>query len=76
MRLIVPFVPSCAGWTSVTLKNRAAATPTAVSISAISTAVMTMRIVRFKPMLRWVSGARWCVSECSKAARVASGMFP
>lgn len=53
MRLIVP-----AGWTSVTLKNRAAATPTAVSISAISTAVMTMRIVRLKPMLRCVSGAR------------------
>ena len=25
---------------------------------------------------RCVSGARWCVSECSKAARVASGMFP
>lgn len=75
MRLMSPSVPSCAGWTSVTLKNRAA-TPTAVSISAISTAVMTMRIVRLKPMLRCVSGARWCVSECSKAARVASGMFP
>lgn len=76
MRLIVPFRAVLRGVESVTLKNRAAATPTAVSISAISKAVMTMRIVRFKPMLRCVSGARWCVSECSKAARVASGMFP
>lgn len=73
MRLIVPFRAVLRG---VDVGNRAAATPTAVSISAISTAVMTMRIVRLKPMFRCVSGARWCVSECSKAARVASGMFP
>lgn len=76
MRLIVPFRAVLRGWTSVTLKNRAAATPTAVSISAISTAVITMRIVRLKPMLRCVSGARWCVSECSKAALMVSGMVP
>lgn len=76
MRLIVPFRAVLRGVDVVTLKNRAAATPTAVSISAISTAVMTMRIVRFKPMLRCISGARWCVSECSKAARVVSGMVP
>lgn len=54
MRLIVPFRAVLRGVDV----DRAAATPTAVSISAISTAVMTMRIVRLKPMLRCVSGAR------------------